>query len=110
MAIITAPTDLFTLVNVFAVDPANQQALCDHLCAVTEDLIRHLPGFVSATFHLSLDGRTVVNYAQWQSREDFQAMHADPRLQDHFDYCRRVSQPSPVFCSVERTFDAGRRD
>jgi heme-degrading monooxygenase HmoA len=32
------------------------------------------PGFVSANFHKSLDGTVVTNYAQWRTREDFEAM------------------------------------
>ena len=35
------------------------------------------PRFVSASFHLSDDGRRVLNYAQWTSREDYQAFMDD---------------------------------
>ncbi|MFC9104620.1 antibiotic biosynthesis monooxygenase family protein [Streptomyces rochei] len=110
MATISLSPDLFTLVNVFTVAPEKQQELRDHLVQVTEDLIRHMPGFVSANFHLSRDGEQVVNYAQWRSEADFRAMHADPRLQSHFDYCRSVSRPKPIFCELTHSFDAASPD
>ncbi|MFF7891599.1 antibiotic biosynthesis monooxygenase family protein [Streptomyces sp. NPDC007907] len=106
MATIAPSSHLFTLVNVFSVAPEKQRELRDHLVRVTEDLIRHMPGFVSASFHLSRDGEQVVNYAQWRSEADFRAMHADPRLQSHFDYCRSVSRPKPILCEVTHSFDA----
>lgn len=39
------------------------------------------PGYVSASIHKSLDGTRVTNYAQWRTREDFEAMlqRADAR-------------------------------
>ncbi|QHC28703.1 antibiotic biosynthesis monooxygenase family protein [Streptomyces sp. HF10] len=110
MAIISAPSELFTLVNVFTVAPDDQKELLGHLAQVTEELIRHMPGFVSASFHLSHDGRRVVNYAQWRTEADFRAMHADARLKEHFDYCRAVSRPEPIFCDVAHTCDAEQPD
>jgi Antibiotic biosynthesis monooxygenase len=40
----------------------------------TERVMRHLPGFVAAYVHRSLDGTKVVNYAQWKNQEAFTAM------------------------------------
>lgn len=34
----------------------------------TDEVLRHLPGFVSANVHRGLDGTTVVNYGQWVPR------------------------------------------
>jgi tetracenomycin F1 monooxygenase len=110
MATISQSAELFTLVNVFNVAPESQKELCDHLAQVTEELIRHMPGFISANFHLSHDGKHVVNYAQWKSEADFRVMHTDPRLQEHFNYCRSVSQPKPIFCDVAHAYDAEQLD
>jgi hypothetical protein len=49
----------------------------------TDEVMRHQPGFVSASIHRGLDGTTVANYAQWASRADFEAMLADPTAQQH---------------------------
>ncbi|GGP51297.1 antibiotic biosynthesis monooxygenase family protein [Streptomyces abikoensis] len=90
----------YTLVNVFTVAPADQEKLYRHLTGVTEEKIRHMPGFVSANFHLSHDGTQVVNYAQWESEESFRAMHADPGLQEHFAFCRGISSPKSIPCTL----------
>ena len=38
------------------------------------------PGFVSISLHRSLDGRRIVNYVQWQSRESLAAAHRSPEF------------------------------
>lgn len=46
------------------------------------------PGFVSISLHRSLDGRRIVNYVQWQSREQLRAAHKSPEFRKewrHFD-------------------------
>ena len=67
-------TEPVTLINVFTVEPAQQQRLIDLLDEATEQVMRHLPGFVSANIHASLDGTRVTNYAQWRRKDDFEAM------------------------------------
>lgn len=37
-----------------------------------EDIVRHMPGFVSANVHCSVDGTRVTNYAQWSDLDAFQ--------------------------------------
>ena len=39
--------------------------------------MQHLPGFISASIHRSLDGTKVINYAQWRSQADFAAYLAE---------------------------------
>ena len=75
--------DVVTLINVFTVAPEDQQRLLDLLVEATESVMRGLPGFVSANLHRSLDGTKVTNYAQWRSREDFEAMLEDPEAAAH---------------------------
>ena len=72
-----------TLINVFTVAPENQQRLVDMLTEATEKTMKKLPGFVSANIHKSLDGVRVANYAQWRSREDFEAMLQNPKALAH---------------------------
>ncbi|MFI5301474.1 MAG: antibiotic biosynthesis monooxygenase family protein, partial [Polyangiales bacterium] len=67
-----------TFINVFTVEPANQQRLVDLLTQVTEKFVRHAAGFVSSALHLSVDGTKVTMYAQWRSIEDYEAMRKDP--------------------------------
>jgi len=56
MITISKGAKLVTFINVFTVDPANQQRIVDLLARATERSVRYVPGFVSATLHRSLDG------------------------------------------------------
>jgi quinol monooxygenase YgiN len=83
MTTISTSGDIVTLINVFTVEPPQQQALVDLLTRATDDTIRHKPGFISANIHKSDDGVRVTNYAQWRSRADLEAMLRDPEAQPH---------------------------
>ncbi|HYV00299.1 MAG TPA: antibiotic biosynthesis monooxygenase family protein [Pyrinomonadaceae bacterium] len=83
MVTISKGNQVVTLVNVFTVDPENQQRLVDMLVEATEQTMKGLVGFVSASIHKSLDGVRVANYAQWRSREDFEAMLKNPEATAH---------------------------
>ncbi|MBX9624921.1 MAG: antibiotic biosynthesis monooxygenase [Gemmataceae bacterium] len=83
-----------TLVNVFRTDPARQAELVALLVEATEAVMRHLPGFVSATIHRSLDGTRVTNYAQWRSAADFEAMTRHPDAAPHM---MRAAEPAQGF-------------
>jgi quinol monooxygenase YgiN len=97
---IRADVPIVTLINVFTVEPENQQGLIELWQRATDEVMRHLPGFVSANVHRSLDGTKVVNYAQWESEEAFNAMLQNP---DAAAYVRELGQlgtPAPVLCEV----------
>jgi quinol monooxygenase YgiN len=83
MTTISTDARLTTLVNVFTVQPDQQKALVDVLVRATDEVIRHVPGFISANIHTSLDGIRVVNYAQWESAEAYRAMLDNPAAQEH---------------------------
>ena len=71
-------SSIVTLINVFTVEPANQQRLVDLLARATDGSVNRAPGFISPTLHRSVDGTNVTMYAQWRSAEDYQAMRQDP--------------------------------
>jgi quinol monooxygenase YgiN len=83
MTTIRAGAPLVTLINVFTVKPERQRELVELLVEATEAVMRHQPGFISANIHRSFDGQRVTNYAQWRSREDFEAMLRNPAAQAH---------------------------
>ena len=91
MATISTEQDVVTLVNVFTVAPEDQQRLFDLLVEATEEVINKLPGFVSANLHRSYDGTKVTNYAQWRSREDFEAMLKHPDASVHLREAARIA-------------------
>ncbi len=92
---IATDAQLTTLINVFTVRPDRQRALVEALTRATDEVMRHVPGFISANIHASDDGTRVINYAQWQSADAYREMFADlsarahmneaAALADHFD-------------------------
>ena len=98
ISIIQEGTSTVTLVNVFTVDPRDQQRLVEHWQQATEEVIRHLPGFISANVHRSLDGTKVINYAQWESRDAFDAMRHNPKAA-HTSESSVRSEPQHPSCA-----------
>ena len=43
------------------------------------------PGFISISLHRSLDGRRIVNYVQWENREQLQAAHHSPEFRKEWN-------------------------
>jgi quinol monooxygenase YgiN len=82
------PNGPVTLINVFTVEPEKQQALLDHLAKFSENTVSAFPGFISATFHASFDGKRVTNVAQWESQEAFHAFLRSPEASADRDACR----------------------
>lgn len=103
MTEIRADTDVVTLINVFTVDPERQDELVNVLITATDEVMRHLPGFVSANIHRSLDGRHVANYAQWRSQADFTAMLNNPKAQEHMAAASSLANAEPILYEVVST-------
>src|SRR6476661_4636676 len=98
---------VFVLINTFAVAPGRQQELLDMLADVTDKVMRDVPGFISANFHKSLDGKRVVNYAQWQTKADFEAMTKNPLAQEHMAKAGKITESfEPVGYELASTHSA----
>ena len=102
MTTIAKDNRVVTLINVFTVAPERQQQLIDLLMHATELTMRHLPGLVSANIHRSLDGTRVVNYAQWRSRADFEAMLRHPAALPHMQAAAALAQVESHLYEVSR--------
>ncbi|MFG2110796.1 antibiotic biosynthesis monooxygenase [Micromonospora chersina] len=61
VAIVTFPTD----------GPETARKLVELATGGVQEWIRHVPGFLSANYHISADGTSVVNYAQWRTERDY---------------------------------------
>ena len=103
MVTIRKGRDVLTLVNVFSVRPENQQKLVDMLVEATDETMKKMPGFISASIHRSLDGTKVVNYAQWRSKTDFDAMRQNPAAQPHMAAVAAISAFDPILCEVSES-------
>ena len=48
----------------------------------------------------SLDGQRVVNYAQWENREAFEAMLRNPDARPHMSRAAAIASFDPILCEV----------
>ncbi|HCF88106.1 MAG TPA: antibiotic biosynthesis monooxygenase [Ktedonobacter sp.] len=101
---ISTKSSVVTLINVFTVDPTNQQQLVELLTRATEVGVSHAPGFVSASLHRSLDGTKVTMYAQWRSVQDYQAMRQDPAPLPFLQEALTIATFEPGMYEVVQTF------
>lgn len=107
MTTISKANAVVTLINTFTVKPENQAQLVQLLEEATEQVMSHLPGFVSANLHASLDGTRVVNYAQWRDEAAYKAVLADERAKPHMMKAAALAQGfEPVLYKVSATHDA----
>jgi quinol monooxygenase YgiN len=107
MATIDAQQSVMTLVNVFTVSPDKQLELANLLIRATEETMQKLPGFVSASIHRSLDGTKVINYAQWRSKADFEALKQNPEARPHMQAAAALASFEPIVCEVVDSISAG---
>src|SRR5437867_5959330 len=101
---ISTKNSVVTLINVFTVDPTNQQRLVELLTRATEVSVRHAPGFVSVSLHRSIDGTKVTMYAQWRSVEDYQAMRQDRAPLPFLQEVLAIATFEPGMYEVVQTF------
>lgn len=87
-----------TVINTCAVAPQRAVALLGLLVRATDETMRHVPGFVSANFHLNLERTQVVNYAQWRSKESLAAARDYPGVAERI---REASQVADSFNPIQ---------
>ncbi|GAA5034166.1 antibiotic biosynthesis monooxygenase family protein [Actinopolymorpha pittospori] len=103
---IAVDEQVVTLINVFTVTPEDQQGLVDMLVEATEQVMSKQPGYIAANIHRSIDGTRVANYAQWRSREDFQALASNPEAAAHMRRAAAVATFEPALYEVVFTHHA----
>jgi heme-degrading monooxygenase HmoA len=77
-----------TQITVVEADPGKQAEALELMTKRAAFMARQ-PGFVSISLHRSLDGRRIVNYVQWESRDLLAAAHRAPEFRKawgHFDH------------------------
>ncbi|MDT5095870.1 MAG: hypothetical protein QOH60_5233 [Mycobacterium sp.] len=96
-----------TLINVFTVAPEHADELAELLRTTTDDVMRDVPGFISANIHVATDGTRVVNYAQWASAEAFGAMMNNEAASEHMAKAAQLAQSfDPHLYTVESVHHA----
>jgi quinol monooxygenase YgiN len=104
MTTITKEANFLTLINVFTVDPINQQKLVDLLTLATEISVRQITGFISSSLHRSIDGTKVTMYAQWKSIEDYQNMRSNSTASPYLEEALKIAKFEPGMYEVVETF------
>lgn len=95
MITIVPGNQVLTVINVLTVEPENCDELVALLRRTTEEVTCHHAGYISTALHVNPPRNRVVNYSQWATREDFQAMVADPAAQERMQSVRRLAAPEP---------------
>ena len=90
MPVIKKSSSTLTLINTFEVEPDKADILLKFLIDVTEKTMRHLDGFISASFHKSIDGKYITNYAQWENKQTFQAMLKNEEAIKHIEEAKEL--------------------
>ncbi len=80
-----------TLINVFTVSPEKHLELVELLKEATEKVMCKLPGYVSANLHISDDKKTITNYAQWATLQDFQNIMKNEEAQKHMKLAASIA-------------------
>lgn len=96
-----------TLINIFKVQPSEQQRLIDLLTQATKNSVQNAPGFISARLHRSIDGTKVTMYAQWRSSKDYESMRADPAPLPYLKEALKIATFEPDMYEVVQEFQPG---
>ena len=104
MPTISTDNNFLTLINVFTVEPHNQQKLVELLTLATESTVRNIEGFISASLHRSIDGSKVTMYAQWRSMEDYQKMRSNPTASPYLQQALEIARFDPGMYEVVQIF------
>lgn len=104
MSTISPDNQFLTLINVFTVEPGNQQKLVDLLTNATDGSITKIPGFISSTLHRSLDGTKVTMHAQWRTMEDYNRMRSNPTASPFLEEALKIATFAPGMYEVVKTF------
>jgi heme-degrading monooxygenase HmoA len=104
MSTIRVEDGYVTLFNIFHTPgPREQDQLFDQWRGLPPADVQK--GLVSGNFHRSFDGRSVVNYAQWESREDYDAFLAEAGTRGRLGQALAFSRMDNVTTEVVQTAD-----
>ena len=92
--------DVTTLVNVFTVEPENQQQLVQVLKEGTESFFSKQPGFISSSVLTSKDGRRAINYSQWRSTKDIESFRGHPYFAPYVQRIVALAKSESILCDV----------
>jgi len=99
MPTIQAGSGIVTQINVFSVAPENVDPLIELLTQAAQS-VRDVPGWISASLHVSQERDRVVNYAQCRDMESWHRIMAKLREGGFLDQNKTLGTPSPGLYEV----------
>jgi heme-degrading monooxygenase HmoA len=94
-----------TQITVIEPEPGKQ---AEALSLMTERarFMARQPGFISVSLHRSLDGRRIVNYIQWQSRDLLRSAHQSPEFRKEWgQFDQLMDEIDPHLYEVAHVMD-----
>jgi heme-degrading monooxygenase HmoA len=95
-----------TQITVVEAEPGKQ----DEALSLMRERARFMagqPGFVSISLHRSLDGRRIVNYVQWESRDLLAAAHKSPEFRKEWTRFDSIAEEiDPHLYEVAQVMDS----
>jgi heme-degrading monooxygenase HmoA len=88
---ISKDANLITVINKFSVEPENHKRLLQLLDDL-RTVVEKQPGFISANLHKSFEGTRIVSYAQWDTKEDYQAVYTNSDAKPILDEIKKISK------------------
>jgi hypothetical protein len=104
MPTIEANSRVITQINVFTVKPENQQALIDHLIGAAS-VASKIPGWKSISIHKSIDGKSIVNYAQAENLEAQERIFKELSERGFLEKGHQLGEAHPGLYQVVYAFD-----
>jgi heme-degrading monooxygenase HmoA len=104
MSKIEANKGIITQINIFTVEPEKAQALIDVLIEGANS-VKDVPGWLSANIHRSLDGTQVVNYAQCENYEAWEAVMEKLKTRNQFERNKEFGKAHPGLYEVVYTLE-----
>jgi heme-degrading monooxygenase HmoA len=100
---------LVTQITIVEPEPGKQAEALSVMKARARFMARQ-PGFVSIALHRSLDGKRIVNYIQWRSRELLESAHRSPEFRKEWGpFDRLTEEIDPHLYEVVHVEDGSRR-
>jgi heme-degrading monooxygenase HmoA len=80
-----------TQITIVEPEPGKQDEAMS-LMAERARFMARQPGFVSISLHRSLDGKRIVNYIQWESRDLLRKAHKSPEFRKEWAHFSGVTE------------------
>lgn len=81
------PKGPVAIINVFTVEPENQEKLLGIITSYSKNAASKWPGFISARFHAGIEKTRVTGVVYWESKEACLAFVQSPETRPFLDEC-----------------------